>query len=177
MIDQNDKSTLNKTSQSSSSESEKTPDHKSNKPVLFVVFSLGFVAVFFILVFLLNQGPIDNVEYEWGDTFTMDQKIARDKVWRTSTDSAIEKGKKLYEVNAIGDVGEFFAGIKQGKYGTSEVEIYRALTNGVSDIRFHSLEYLPSQVRWNLTHYIRSEMPNPKVATLDEWQSLDEEGI
>lgn len=176
MADKN-KSNLDNTSQNSASGDVQNPNHRSNKPVLFMLFSLGFVAVFFMFVFLLNQGPIDNVEYEWGDTFTMEQKASRDKVWRTSTESAIEKGKKLYEVNAIGDVGEFFTQIKQGEYGSSEVEIYKALTNGVSDPRFHSLEYFPSQVRWSLTHYIRSEMSNPKIATLDEWQSLDEEGI
>ncbi len=150
---------------------------KNTKAVLFMLFSLGFVALFFILVFLLNQGPIDNMEYEWGDTFTLEDKANRDKLWRTATDSAVEKGKQLYEVNAIGDVADFFVKILQSEYGSSEVEIYKALTHGVSDPRFHSLEYLPSQVRWNLTHYIRSEIANPKASTVDEWQSLDEEGI
>ena len=90
---------------------------------------------------ILNVGPIDKVVYEWGDTFTMKQKSERDRMWRSSTDEAIQNGKILYDINAIGDVGLFFEEIKNGKYGTSEVDVYRTLTNGVADPRFNSLEH------------------------------------
>ncbi len=149
----------------------------NRQSILFFLFAFCFVSLFFILVLFINSGPIDNIKYDWGDTFTMEQKHSRDELWRTSSTEAIQKGKQLYEINAIGDVSIFLNQIKQGKYGSSEVEIYKVLTNGAPDPRFHSLEYLPSAVRWNLTHYIRSQMPNPKQASSFEWRSLDEEGI
>ncbi len=143
------------------------------------IFIGGFALtiVVFVIAFQFNQGPIDQKDWEGIDSFTSKDKIERDKAWRSSSQEAIELGKKLYEINAIGEARDVLDRVKQGEYGSSEVALYRVLSHGIPGTKLRSMDHLPQRVRWNMVHYVRSEITNPKSATEKEWDSLNNEGI
>ena len=160
-----------------------SPSHQtrgvSNRIDSFIfVFIFIFVMVFFVLTLLFfNKGPIDETVEPSASAFTSEEKEQRDQTWHTSSPTAIEKGKLLFEIMVFDDLQPIFDLIKAGEYGSTEIELYRVLTHGLPGTVFRRWDYLPRDVRWQMVHYIRSEMSKPQIATADDWEVLKEEGI
>ena len=160
-----------------------SPSHQmrgvSNRIDAFIfVFVFIFVMVFFIFtLWFFNKGPIGETLEPSASPFTSEEKVQRDQMWQTSSPAAIEKGKQLFEIMVFANLEPIFDLIEAGEYGTTEVELYRVLTHGLPGTIFRRWDYLPRDVRWQMVHYIRSEMSEPQMATADEWEALKKEGI
>ncbi len=142
------------------------------------IFVFVFVILFFFLtLWLFNRGPIDEAVESQASIFTSEERTQRDQTWYTSSPAVIEKGGQLFEIMVLDDLRPIFDLIKAGEYGSTEVELYRVLTHGLPGTIFRRWDYLPRDVRWQMVHYIRSEMSEPQMATADEWEALKEEGI
>ena len=145
--------------------------------LIFFTFVFVLTMLFFLMVLWVNKGPIDTSEWETAIPFTIEEKNQRNQTWRASSPEAIAKGKKLFDIQVFGQLEPIFDLIQQGEYGSTEVELYRVLTYGLPGTAFRSWEYLPQVVRWQIVHYIRSQMPQPKASSTADWQALDQEGI
>ena len=153
---------------------------KGSSGLLTLIFFTAVFALtifFFVIVLLINKGPIDQAEGELPAPFTSDEKIQRDQLWRNSTPDFFKQGQKLFDIHVFGDVQPLFDLIQQGKYGSTEVELYKVLTYGIPGTALKTGDYLPKSVRWKIVHYIRSQMPNPQSSTASQWASLEKEGI
>ena len=89
----------------------------------------------------------------------------------------LKKGSCFLRLWSFDDLQPIFDLIKAGEYGSTEIELYRVLTHGLPGTVFRRWDYLPRDVRWQMVHYIRSEMSKPQIATADDWEVLKEEGI
>ena len=159
------------------------PSHQmrnvSNSIDTFIFISVFILVIlfFFLTLWFFNKGPIDEASEPAASVFTPEERSQRDQTWRTSSPAVIEKGKQLFEIMVLDDLKPIFNLIKAGEYGSTEVELYRVLTHGLPGTIFRRWDYLPRDVRWQMVHYIRSEMSDPQVATSDQWAALKEEGI
>ena len=160
-----------------------SPSHQmrsvSNSIDSFIfIFIFAFVMLFFFLtLWLFNRGPIDEAAEPSASAFTSDEKVQRDQTWYTSSSTSIEKGGQLFEIMVFEDLRPIFDLIKAGEYGSTEVELYKVLTHGLPGTVFRRWDHLPRDARWQMVHYIRSEMSEPQRATADEWDALKKEGI
>lgn len=163
-------------------ETKTLPESKKNNSypmgsLIFFVVVFVLTILFFVLVMWVNKGPIDKVVWEPVAPFTLEEKRQRNQVWRTSTPDMVKEGKQLFDIQVFGDIKPVFDLIKQGKYGRTEVELYRILTYGVPGTAFRNWDYLPQVVRWKIVHYLRSQMQQPQTASPADWDALDREGI
>ena len=142
------------------------------------IFVFVFVILFFFLtLWLFNRGPIDEAVESPASIFTPEERTQRDQTWYTSSPAVIEKGKQLFEIMVLDDLQPIFDLIKAGEYGSTEVELYKVLTHGLPGTIFRRWDHLPRDARWQMVHYIRSEMSEHQMATDDEWEALKKEGI
>ena len=151
----------------------------SNRMDSFIFISVFVLMILFFLLTLwwFNKGPIDRIAEQQGSPFTLEDKMQRDQQWHVSSPDSIKQGKNLFDVLVLGDLKPIFDLIRQGEYGSTEVELYRVLTYGLPGTIFRRWDYLPQIVRWQIVHYIRSEMSTPQKATTSEWEALRKEGI
>ena len=144
---------------------------------IFVTVFVLVILFFLLTLWVFNKGPIGETVEPSSSPFTSEEKAQRDQAWYTSSPNVIEKGKQLFEIMVFDDLQPIFDLIKAEEYGSTEVELYRVLTYGLPGTIFRRWDYLPRDVRWQMVHYIRSEMSEPQIATEDEWEALKKEGI
>jgi mono/diheme cytochrome c family protein len=165
----------------SGSAESRRPDGGGQKALL-VGFAISIVV--FVLAIATNPGSPEKAATPWG--FTKEEKKARHEEFRKSTPAKVELGRQLYATNCAychseNAVPDYVVSRIQGEglklTDTSEVGLYRMITNGIRESTMKRGDYLSFDSRWALVHYLRSLASAPAASSSGDWSNLDAEGI
>lgn len=147
---------------------------------------IGFAIAIVVFAFVVysNPGSPEAAARPWG--FSKEENRARNEEFRKSTPTKVELGRQLYATNCAychseGGTPDYVIGRIQGEglklADTSEVGLYRIITNGIRETTMKRGDYLSFDSRWALVHYLRSLAKTPMESSSGAWADLDAEGI
>ena len=160
----------------------------SNRPdgggqgVLLFAFAVALAVI--VLSVVTNPGSADKPGRPW--EFSKEAKQERHRSITSATPEHIDLGKQLYVVNCAhchtaGGGADYVVLRLQGEglkfTSTSEVDLYRTITNGLRDTTMGRGDYLNFAARWAIVHYLRSLTQSPKSSSSGDWSALEKEGI
>lgn len=149
--------------------------------MIFFTVSMIATVVFFVFVVASQPGPIDQVKKP-APGMTQAQYKDLKRQWGKATPEKVVRGKKLFETMfSIFEGGTDFIieNFKSGelKNHTGEISVFRLAGNGFSLDGRGQTDYISQEDRWNITHYIRSVLDNPKTSSDSDWKDYLNENL
>lgn len=150
-----------------------------------MIFAISMVVVlpFFIYVIIKNPGPLDKKEPTLAGSYTHEEQSQRLKEWHATSPEAVERGKNLYVINCAGchsgqgdDVVLKNAKAGTFKQGTSAADIYNTIVHGVPG-SMARMDYFAKKERWDLVHFISSQLPNVPEVKKETWDHITTEEL